>query len=494
VSAAEAAAAPAGLGVAGDKTFFGHPRALATLFLTEMWERFSYYGLRAVLVLFLVAPASEGGLGLSVGEAAGIYALYSALVYMFALPGGWVGDRVLGQRLAVLVGGITIAAGHFTMLVNDVAFIYLGLGVIVIGTGLLKPNMSTMVGGLYGADDPRRDAGFSIFYMGINLGAFLAPLVVGYLGQDVDWNLGFAAAGVGMLLGIGQYVYGWRWLGEIGHHPAHPVERAERNPLLVRVGGGGGGALVLLVVVAVTLGYNAAEYAIDALIVVLPVVYFARALAGGDRPAVELSRLRALIVLFVASAVFWLVYDQAGSTLSVFAEDDTRDSVLGISFPASWFQSVNPVFILALAPVFAWLWVRLGDRQPPTPVKFAIGLLLVAVSMGVMVLAAVNVDGGVSPLWLIGVYFIQTCGELALSPVGLSASTKLAPGTAVGTTMGIWFLSTSVGDVIGGQVAKLYDVVSLSVYFALLGVIVAVAGVAMLAVARPLLRLMAGVR
>jgi proton-dependent oligopeptide transporter, POT family len=495
MSAEAAALPPRAIADLDEKTFFGHPRALATLFLTEMWERFSYYGLRAILVLFLVAPASQGGLGLSVGEAAGIYALYSALVYMFALPGGWVGDRVLGQRTAVLVGGITIAAGHFTMLINDIAFIYLGLGVIVVGTGLLKPNMSTMVGGLYRADDPRRDAGFSIFYMGINLGAFLAPLIVGYLGQDVDWNLGFAAAGVGMLLGIGQYVFGWRYLGEIGHHASHPISHAERNPLLIRIVGGGGAVVALLAVLVVTVGFEAAEYAIDVLILALPIVYFARALASRDRSAVELSRVRALIVLFIASAVFWLVYDQAGSTLSVFAEDDTRDSLFGISFPASWFQSVNPVFILALAPVFAWLWVKLGDRQPPTPVKFSIGLLLVAVSMGVMVLAALAVDGGeVSPLWLVGVYFIQTCGELALSPVGLSASTKLAPQAAVGTTMGIWFLSTSVGDVFGGQVAKLYDAVSLPLYFGMLGVIVAVAGIAMVAVARPLLKLMAGVR
>jgi len=355
--------------------------------------------------------------------------------------------------------------------------------------------MSTMVGALYKADDPRRDAGFSIFYMGINLGAFLAPLIVGYLGQDVDWNLGFAAAGVGMALGIGQYVYGWRYLAEIGHHASHPVTRKERSPLLLRVGIGGGAIVALLVVLVVFVGVDAAEYAIDALIVALPILYFGRGLTTRGRPRVELSRLRALIVLFAASAVFWLVYDQAGSTLSVFAEDDTRDSIFGISFPASWFQSVNPVFILALAPVFAWTWVKLGERQPPTPIKFSIGLLLVAVSMGVMVLAAVSVDGGkASALWLVAVYFIQTCGELALSPVGLSASTKLAPQAAVGTTMGIWFLSTSLGDVIGGQVAKLYDAVSLPLYFGLLGVIIAVAGIAMLAVARPLLKLMAGVR
>jgi proton-dependent oligopeptide transporter, POT family len=478
-----------------EATVFGHPRALATLFLTEMWERFSYYGLRAILVLFLVAPASSGGLGLSVGEAAGIYALYSALVYTMALPGGWVGDRILGQRLAVLVGGIVIAMGHFVMLINSVTLIYVGLGIIVLGTGLLKPNMSTMVGALYSDDDPRRDSGFSIFYMGINLGAFLAPLVVGYLGQEVDWNIGFAAAGVGMAFGIGQYVLGWRWLGEIGRRPTQPVAPDQRRPLLLRAGAGGGALVAIVAALAVTAGIGTAEYAIDALIIALPIVFFARALRGGVRTPTERNRLRALVILFVASAVFWLVYDQAGSTLSVFAEDETRHSIFGADFPASWFLSVNPVFILALAPVFAWLWVRLGDRQPRTPVKFSIGLLLVALSMVVMVLAASAAsDGSVSPLWLVAVYFIQTAGELTLSPVGLSASTKLAPRDAVGTTMGIWFLSTSVGDVIGGQVARLYDAVSLTVYFTVLGIITAAAGVALLLVARPISRLMSGVR
>ena len=478
-----------------EKTFFGHPRALATLFLTEMWERFSYYGLRAILMLFMVAPASQGGLGLSVGEAAGVYALYGASVYMMALPGGWIADRVLGQRLAVLIGGTVIAIGHFTMLINNVLFIYIGLVVIVIGTGLLKPNMSTMVGGLYAKDDPRRDSGFSIFYMGINVGALLAPLVVGYLGQDVDWNIGFAAAGIGMLLGLGQYVYGWRYLGEVGHHPSHPVPRAERNPLVLRIGLGGGAIIALLAVVLAVGGFETTEYVIDGLIVALPVVYFGRTLVAPGRTAVERSRLYALIVLFAASAVFWLVSDQGGTIFTVFAQDDTNDSVFGIGFPASWFGSLDPIFILLLAPVLAWLWVKLGERQPSTPVKFSLGLLLCAASMGVMVFAGVAAESGkVSPLWRIAMNLIGTAGELALSPVGLSASTKLAPQAAVGTTMGIWFLSTSVGDVCGGQFAKLYDAVSLPVYFGLLGLVAAAAGIALLLVVRPVVKLMAGIR
>ena len=496
MSAGEAAALPpqalAGL---EEKTFFGHPRALATLFLTEMWERFSYYGLRAILVLFMVAPASQGGLGLSVGEAAGIYALWSALVYVFALPGGWIGDRMLGPRLAVLVGGLVIAAGHFTMLIGDERLLYVGLGVIVVGTGLLKPNMSTMVGGLYADDDPRRDSGFSIFYMGINVGALLAPLLVGYLGQDVDWNIGFAAAGIGMILGLAQYVYGWRYLGEVGHHAAHPVTRAERNPLVLRIGLGSGAVAALIVVLLVLWGFNAAEYAIDALIVAVPVVYFGRTLAAPGITAVERSRVRALVVLFAASAAFWFAADQGGSVLSVFAEDHANDSVLGIGFPASWFGSVDPIFILALAPVFAWLWLKLGDRQPSTPVKFSIGLVLGGVSLAVMALAAVEAEGGkVSPIWLVGSIFIGTVAELALSPVGLSAATKLAPRAAVGTTMGIWFLSISVGDAFGDQFARLYNVVSLPAYFALLGLVSVAAGVALSLVVRPMLRLMSGVR
>jgi POT family proton-dependent oligopeptide transporter len=479
------------------KTFFGQPRPLVTLFLTEMWERFSFYGMRAILVLFLVAPKSDGGLGYGVAAAAALYGLYNALVYVMSLPGGWLADRVLGARRAVLFGGVVIAAGHFTMAVDGATSVYAGLGLIVLGTGLLKPNMSAMVGGLYAADDPRRDSGFSLFYMGINIGALLAPLVCGYLGQDVSWHLGFAAAGVGMVFGLVQYAIGTRRMGDIGVKPGQALRPDERRRTLrgVLAGAGVGLALLAFDALVTNISADAIEKAVGVAILAVPVVWFTLTFRRTDLTKVDRSRLKALVYLFAASAVFWILYCQAGSTLSIFAEDSTRDSVLGIHFPASFFQSVNPVFILALAPLIAWLWLALGKRQPSTPIKFSLGLLLVGASFIVMMLAAEAAGGGrASPLWLIGVYFIQTVGELCISPVGLSTATKLSPAATVGTTMGVWFLSISAGDVIGGYVAGLYDDISLTLYFGLLGLLAIAAGVLVVAGRRHIVSLMAGLR
>ena len=482
---------------ATERTFLGHPRALATLFFTEMWERFSFYGMKAILVLFLTASAAQGGLGISVGAAAAIYGLYDALVYVAALPGGWIADRLLGHRRAVLYGGIVIMIGHFTMALQGLVYIYAGLLLIILGTGLLKPNMSSMVGALYARDDPRRDSGFSIFYMGINLGALLAPLIVGYLGQEVDWHLGFAAAGVGMAFGLIQYVLGTRAMGDIGVAPssrAVPAEVRRALRWVVAV------VVVVLGLVAVDafvteISADLVEKLIAAGILAIPFVYFTRNFRSRTLSPVERSRLKALAVLFAASVVFWTIYDQSGSILNVFAQDKVRLEVFGVHFPASFFQSVNPIFILLLAPLMAVLWLRLGARQPSTPIKFSMGLLLVGVSFLVMMLAGAAAAGGrVSPLWLVGVYFIQTVGELTLSPVGLSATTKLAPVAAVGTTMGVWFLSISAGDVIGGYLGGLYEHLSLPVYFGALGALTIVAGAAMVLASRHVVRLMAGLR
>ncbi|MFL5821363.1 MAG: peptide MFS transporter [Solirubrobacteraceae bacterium] len=481
-----------------ERSFFGHPRALATLFFTEMWERFSFYGMRAILVLFLTASAAKGGLGISVGAAAAVYGLYNALVYVAALPGGWIADRLLGHRRAVLYGGVVIAIGHFAMAFHGLTFVYGGLLAIILGTGLLKPNMSSMVGALYSADDPRRDSGFSIFYMGINLGALLAPLVVGYLGQEIDWHLGFAAAGVGMAFGLIQYVAGTRRMGDIGRMPPSRATRQEVRRVVRGVLAGAAVGLALLAFDAFVTNISASvvEKAIGVTILAIPFLYFGRHFRSGALTAVERSRLRALVILFAASVVFWLIYDQSGSILSIFAQDKVRLEVLGIHFPASFFQSVNPIFILALAPLISLLWVRLGARQPSTPVKFSMGLLLVGVSFLVMMLAAsaAGASGRVSPLWLVGVYFVQTIGELTLSPVGLSATTKLAPAAAVGTTMGVWFLSISAGDVIGGYVGGLYEHLSLPLYFGALGALTILAGVLMVIGSRHVVRLMAGLR
>ncbi|HST42759.1 MAG TPA: peptide MFS transporter [Conexibacter sp.] len=479
-----------------EHTIFGHPRGLATLFMTEMWERFSYYGMRAILVLFLVAPTSDGGLGLSLGEATGIYGLYSALVYVAAMPGGWIADRLLGARRTVILGGVVITLGHFTMLAPGTGGIVAGLVVIVIGTGLLKPNISTMVGALYRTDDPRRDAGFSIFYMGINLGAFIAPLAIGPIGQDVSWRLGFALAGVGMLFGLAQLLLTQKDLGDIGLRPGAPLAREERGRVARR------GGLALIPVAALLalflLGAISAvgiEHAITFLIILVPVAWFTFAFRHAADEG-ERDRLRALLALFCASAVFWMVYDQSGSVISIFTEQDVAPDVLGVSVPSSVYQSLNPLYILLLAPVMAALWVKLGARQPSTPLKFAIGLGLVALGFVLMVgAAAATGDGGkASPMWLVVVYLVLTVGELALSPVGLSAATKLAPAAAAGSTMAVWFLSVSVGDAIGGELGGLVSSMGMGPWFGMMAAFAAAAGVFMLLGRRRVTRWMLGDR
>ncbi len=476
------------------RTFLGQPRALITLFMTEMWERFSFYGMRALLVLFLIAPKSGGGLGMSVAAAAGIYGIYVALVYLTPLPGGWLGDRLLGPRRAVIVGGVVIAAGHIVLAALGGPGLFFALLLIVIGTGLLKPNMTAMVGELYDKHDEMRDAGFSFYYMGINLGAFLSPLVCGYLGQEVSWELGFAVAAAGMLAGLAQFIVGTRGMGSLGVAPDDPMDAAQRKSFYRRFAAGAVvvAAIVALDFLVIRASANAIELLITLVILVVPVVWFTRTLRRERTNRPQFNRVLVLLALFVAAAVFWLVYDQAGSTLSIFAEQNTKNSFLGFSFPSSWFQSVNPIAIIILAPIMGALWTALAlrGRQPPTAVKFSLGLFLVALSMLVMVFAAqASIDGKVAVMWLFAVYAIQTLAELLISPIGMSAATRLAPPKAVSQTLGVWFLATSVGDAIGGRLASLYDSLGHADYFALLGAITLIAAFVMLAMARPLGRL-----
>ncbi len=450
---------------AHDRAFFGHPRGLSTLFFTEMWERFSYYGMRALLLLFMTAPIASGGLGFSAAQGGAIYGLYTSMVYMMTLPGGWIADRFIGQRRAVLYGGILIASGHFSMAVPTLATFYFGLFLIVIGTGLLKGNVSVMVGYLYSKEDQRRDAGFSLFYMGINMGAFFAPLVCGYLGQNVNWHIGFASAGVGMLLGLIQYVAGGRYLGDAGRYPA-PAASPEaaatlrRRALLI-----GSILVVVLVVFAVgtfmgSLPITATQVADAAgyFLLFLTLGFFGWLFSSGNWTREERHRLYAIGALFLAAAIFWSVFEQAGSTLNLFADRNTNNVALGFPFPSSWFQSMNSLFLWMLAPVFAWLWIRLGavGKEPSSPAKFAVALIFVGAGFAILIVPAQQ-GGQVSPMWLTMTYLLHTIGELMLSPVGLSAMTKLAPAQIAGLVMGIWFLATSVGNYIGGRVSGLYE-------------------------------------
>lgn len=472
--------------------FFGHPRGLATLFLTELWERFSYYGIRALLILFMTAPTATGGLGFDVPRASAIYGLFTAMVYMLSLPGGWVADRLLGLRKAVVYGGVLIAAGNFVLVVPQLWSFYLGLALIAVGTGLLKPNVSTIVGQLYEPGDGRRDAGFSIFYMGINLGAFLSPLACGYLGQRVDWRLGFLLAGIGMTLGLVQFVAGRKHLGSAGIAPAAADPKAGS-----RIGIGLGiVAAVLLGAWAAGLTVQALSNALGVLLLVTALAFFFWLLFLGQWTPPERKRLFVVGVLFLASSLFWSLFEQAGSTLNLFADRNTRHTVLGWSFPASWMQSVNALFIITLAPVLAWIWVKLGKREPSSPAKFVLGLGGAGLGYVVLAAAATASAGAepVSPMWLVVVYLLHTVGELCLSPVGLSAMTKLAPARIGGLLMGVWFLSISAGNYLGARMASFYETLSLHTLFTAVGGIGIGAGLLLAVLVKPIRKLMGDVK
>ena len=446
-------------------TWFGHPTGLSTLFFTELWERFSYYGMRALLVIFMVDNVSSGGMGLDDKTASAIYGLYTAFVYLAALPGGWIADRLLGAQRAVWVGGLVIAAGHFTLAIPSTAAFFIGLVLVVIGTGLLKPNVSAIVGQLYPEGGARRDAGFTIFYMGINMGAFLGPLICGYLGEEVNWNAGFGAAGVGMLFGVFQYRFSANRLGEAGLHSSAPkVDTAGMDKAWYPVIGG---CLIVVLVVVLgltgTLKFNALALAQNTTFVIvgLAFAFFVYIFAFGKLTPTERNHTFVIVVLFITSAVFWSGFEQAGSSLNLFADRYTDRMVFGFEIPASWFQSLNPFYIVVLAPVFAAVWVKLARRQldPSMPGKFAIGLLILGLGFLVMVVAAKIVVAGnqAAPYWLILTYLLHTVGELCLSPVGLSSVTKLAPKRFVGQMMGIWFLATSLGNLLAGLIAGRFN-------------------------------------
>jgi proton-dependent oligopeptide transporter, POT family len=402
--------------------FAGHPRGLPTLFFTELWERFSYYGMRAILVLYMVTPLAQGGLGFDTKHATSIYGTYTMSVYLTALPGGLVADRWLGARLAVLLGGIVIACGHFSMVFHSIAFLYLGMVLIALGTGLLKPNISAMVGSLYPQDDPRRDSGFSIFYMGINIGAVLAPLVCGFLAQHegfknslaslgfhpaTSWHWGFGAAGVGMTLGLIIYLLNSKQFSQVGRRTMVQKEDA----------------------VAKGLPLTRNDY----------------------------KRIGAIFIFFFFTILFWAAYEQKGASLNLFALKLVRTELFGFAFPSSWLQSLTPLFVIFLAPLFSILWVRLGTRQPSSPVKFVLGLLFIGLAYSLLVPgAALTASGKISPLWLVGLYFLEVVGEMCLSPVGLSTVTKLSPIKLVGIMMGVWFLAASLGSKLAGYLSGFF--------------------------------------
>ncbi|WP_114750882.1 peptide MFS transporter [Pleomorphovibrio marinus] len=455
-----------------------------TLFFTEMWERFSYYGMRALLILFMTAPIASGGMGLDDVSSGAIYGLYTMGVYLLALPGGWVADRLMGLKRSVWYGGIIIALGHFTMafpgvfdlfveeghgkgldslrVVDTVSF-YLGLVLIVFGTGLLKPNISSIVGQLYPEGSSKRDAGFSIFYMGINLGAFIAPIACSTLAV-YNWHLGFGLAGLGMVFGLIQYNFTKKWLTGVGEVPI-PEDNAAKKRYKKTVN------ISLAVLAVLFLGLiatftglitlNAPELAAvsNQVILAVAIVYFLYLFFLGGLSEVEKKRVGVIAILFLFSTMFWAGFEQAGSSLNLFAERFTNREFLSWEIPAGYFQSINSLFIISFAPLFGAMWVWLGRKnlEPSSPLKFAFGLLLLGIGFLVMVFAAKVASSGdlAAPTWLVFTYLFHTFGELSLSPVGLSLTTKLAPKKFMGQMMGIWFLSIALGNLVAGRIAGL---------------------------------------
>lgn len=442
--------------------FAQHPQGLRTLFFAELWERFSYYGMRALLTLFMVAPIAGGGLDMSVEDAARIYGNYTMAVYMLSIPGGYLADSVFGPKRAVLIGGWVIAAGHFTLATPYEGSFYLGLILVAIGTGLLKPSISALVGLLYTKDDTRRDAGFSLYYMGINIGAFIAPLVTGFLAQSAifkswlevqgfdpasSWHWGFGAAGVGMVIGLIVFMRNAQTLEDRDSDQALPAN-FWRNAFLVTAG-------TLILMALLIQSDNAGWTWLRYLLVALPIT---AAVVFGFSKDGDLKRVGAIFVLFVAAMVFWSIFEQMGLSIALFADKLTDNQAFGFTIPSAWYQSLNPLIIMLLAPLFAMMWIRLGARQPSSPVKFSIGLMFLGLSFVLMVPAAyLTATGKVSPLWLIGLFFLQTVGELFLSPVGLSTMTKLAPARMTGLVLGVWFLATAFGNKLAGILGRTFD-------------------------------------
>jgi POT family proton-dependent oligopeptide transporter len=571
--------------VRSEAQWFGQPRGLATLFFTEMWERFSYYGMRALLILFMTAAVAQGnaGLGFDEATAGAVYGLYTSMVYLLTLPGGWVADKLWGQRRAVFVGGCIIALGHFTLaapLVGapDIPTFFLGLFFIVIGTGLLKPNVSTMVGDLFPKSDTateierqesgaQRDAAFSIFYMGINIGAVLGPFICSSLGEGLNtpwfnlagnWHWGFSAAGFGMILGLIQYRLGGKYLGDAGKFQStdapEVVSRRSRNFFL---SAGVALAVVILIVwllVSGALGLSLETFAtwVGYGILLVSILFFAYlifgvAMAGalgltfvglsailpflfggltavaagqwailvtlalfiianvgllivrhgGEGVSVEKQRLMVIFWLFLLAAICWSGFEQAGSSLNLFARDLTDRSLFGTELPAGWLQNINPFFIIVLAPVFGllWTWLAHRKRNPSIPMKFALGLLGLSAGFFVIMWGAANSspESPVSMGWLVATYFLFTVGELALSPVGLSSMTKLAPPGRLGQMMGVWFIAAALGNLFAGLVAGRLETLPASTLYFNVALFVGAAGIVALILSPLVKRLTGGI-
>ncbi|MCD7033841.1 peptide MFS transporter [Metabacillus sp. GX 13764] len=483
-----------------DRGFFGHPKGLFTLFFTEFWERFSYYGMKAILVYYMYTEVTKGGLGIDQSTATAIVSIYGSLVYMSGIIGGWIADRLAGSTRTVFLGGVLIMLGHIALaLPVGLTGLFASMVLIVLGTGLLKPNVSNVVGSLYSKTDNRRDSGFSIFYMGVNLGAFVAPLVVGTVGQKYNYHLGFGLAAIGMFLGLIVFMATKKKnIGNAGNEVPNPLPEHLKGKIYAGIGAAG----AVLIVLGVIFSY-AGILTIDSFInlvtilsIFIPIAYFVVMYRSSKTTPVEKSRLLAYIPLFIASVIFWAIQEQGSTILAVIADKRTELNFLGLKIESSWFQSVNPLFIIVLAPVFAWLWMKLGDRQPSTPRKFSLGLIFAGLSFLVLLVPAIvnGTDTLFNPLWLVLSFLLCVIGELCLSPVGLSATTKLAPAAFSAQTMSLWFLSNAAAQGINAQIVQLYTFDNEVMYFTIIGLIALALGLILFAVSPAIKKLMQGIQ
>ncbi|MBT1674207.1 MULTISPECIES: peptide MFS transporter [Curtobacterium] len=474
------------------RTFFGQPFELSTPFAVELWERFSFYGMQGIVLIYMYYTVTQGGLGIDKGIATGIMGAYGGAVYLFTIIGAWIADRLIGADRTLFGSAIVVMLGHIALaLIPGVAGVGVGLVLIALGSGGLKATATTIVGGLYSREDPRRDAGFSLYYLGVNLGAFFGPLLTGLLQSSLGFHWGFGLAAVGMAAGLVQYAIRRRKLPEVVRHVANPVDR-RRLPL---IGAGVVVALVVIVVAVLTglLNVGNLPTVVVAVVVLATIGYFVVILSSGITRD-ERSRVFAFIPLFIGSAVFWSLYQQQFTVVTVYSDERLDRSLFGWEMPVSWVQSINPVFIIVLSGVFAALWTKLGDRQPSTPTKFALGTGIMGLAFLLFLPFTGSGENGTPLLALVGILLVFTLAELLLSPVGQSVATKLAPPKFQTQMVALFFLSVSLGTAVTGVLSRYYDPANEAPYFTILGLVAVVVGVVLLLLAKPVLRLMRGIR
>jgi POT family proton-dependent oligopeptide transporter len=482
--------------------FSNHPKGLKVLFYTELWERMSYYGMRGLLVLFMTASISEGGLNYSNVSASAIYGIYASLVYLLALPGGWIGDRILGQQKAILYGGLTITLGHFILAINYTSTFFFGLAFVVLGTGLLKPNISALVGGLYEKKEELKQSGFTLFYMAINVGSILGFFICGYLGEKIGWHYGFSAAGFGMALGIIRYKYSLPILGKIGLKPNLKITNSEKRRdirlILFSL------TLIFIFLLSGIFGVIKVDpiplaNILTLVIASIAILYFLYIFLFGNLNTKEKKNICMIIILFISSAFFWAGFDQAGSSFSIFAKEYTDRFIFNWEYPSSWIQILNPVLVVVLSPFIASLWITLGKKMldPSLPFKFGMGLILMAIGF-LFVAVGANValaNGSAGVKWLLLTYLFHTLGELTISPIGLAAISDLSPKKYVGQLMGIWFLGSSLGAIIAGLLsgqATNEGLISMPILFNKIAFGASIFGLILIIISRPLNKLLLG--